>query len=145
MSNIKISNLETISNILGSEFVVLDDTITTKKATINTVTTAVVRTLSSNAAYTSSIFTTSNSTINLSLSDSYSYIRLTSTTPITINIPALSWSIGTTIAFRRATLASTIAFNTDSGVVINDNGVAGASQGGVFTLKYIDTNTWDYI
>jgi hypothetical protein len=93
----------------------------------------------------SNIFDISNTTVLLALSDSYDYIRLTNASPTTIQIPILSWNIGTEITFRRTTSAGAITLSAGNGITVNDDGAASILAGDTFILKYITSNTWDFI
>jgi hypothetical protein len=93
----------------------------------------------------SGVFDNSNTTILLTLSDAYDYIRLTNVSPITIQVPALAWTIGTPITFRRTTNAGTITLSAGNNVTINDNNATSVLSGETFVIKYIATNTWDFI
>ncbi len=93
----------------------------------------------------STILNISSTTVTLALSDSYDYIRLTNASPITIQIPILSWNIGTEITFRRTTSAGAITLSAGVGVTVNDDGSASVLAGDTFILKYISSNTWDFI
>jgi hypothetical protein len=93
----------------------------------------------------SGVFDNSDTTILLTLSDAYDYIRLTNVSPITIQVPVASWTIGTPITFRRTTNAGAITLSAGNNVTINDNNATSVSSGETFVIKYIATNTWDFI
>jgi hypothetical protein len=93
----------------------------------------------------SGVFDNSDTTILLTLSDAYDYIRLTNVGPITIQVPALSMTIGTPITFRRTTGAGAVTLSAGNGVTINDDGSSSVLAGDTFIIKYITTNTWDFI
>jgi hypothetical protein len=93
----------------------------------------------------SGVFDNSDTTILLTLSDAYDYIRLTNVSPITIQVPVASWTIGTPITFRRTTNAGAITLSAGNGITINDNNATSVLSGETFVIKYIATNTWDFI
>ncbi len=82
----------------------------------------------------------------LSLGDAGDYIRFTNAGAITVTVPADSvtnFPIGTQIVIRRATGAGVITLAGTP--VINDDDSAGVAAGGVFAIKKINTNEWDFI
>jgi hypothetical protein len=94
---------------------------------------------------TTTVSNNNNTTVTLALSDAYSYIRLTNASPTTIAIPVLSWNIGATITFRRTTGAGAVSLSLAGGITVNDDDTASIGPGDVFGLKYVSSNTWDFI
>jgi hypothetical protein len=73
------------------------------------------------------------------------YIRLTkpgSTQTITVTTPG--FDIGATVYFRRAT-SQTIQFAAGGDTINNGSNLSSVPNGGNFALKYLGTNTWDFV
>lgn len=82
----------------------------------------------------------------LSLGDAGSYIRFTSGSPTVLTVPTdavVLFSVDTVIYFRRAGAGALSLSN--AGVTINNSDIASVPVGGVFALKKIAANTWDFI
>ena len=85
----------------------------------------------------------------LALSDTNQYIRCTNVSQTTITVPlesAVPWTNGTTIYFRRDTLAGAIQLSPAAGVTINNFAAAATILAdNNFAIKKIGTNIWDFI
>ena len=92
------------------------------------------------------ILDVSTSTLTISSTHYNKYVRLSNGTGTTVNIPVLaSAPIGTTITFRRTTGGGAITLSAGSGVTINDDDSANVLAGDVCAIKYLGTDTWDFI
>ncbi len=72
------------------------------------------------------------------------YIRLTktgSTQTITVSTPG--FDIGATVYFRRATSQALAFAGTDT--INNGSNISSVPNGGNFALKYLGSNTWDFV
>jgi hypothetical protein len=72
------------------------------------------------------------------------YIRLTktgSTQTITVTTPG--FDIGATVYFRRATSQALAFAGTDT--INNSSNLSSVPNGGNFALKYLGSNTWDFV
>lgn len=82
----------------------------------------------------------------LGLTDAGKYIRCTSSSATTITIPTnavTAFPINSVVYIRRAGTGAISLSN--AGVTVNDSTVGSVPTGGVFALKKIATDTWDFI
>ena len=93
------------------------------------------------------VLTESTSARTLGLTDAGKYIRFTSLSAITVTVPTDAVSdfpIASIVYLRRAS-TGVISLTADVAVTVNDNTSTAVPTGGVFALKKISANTWDFI